>query len=156
MNRDGTSSGLSWADRIQWIVDHYEDGNRRGLGRRVGVTGQAVSAWARGETKPSGEGLAALVEAYPDLRARWLLTGKGAPRIAAEGGGAGLRPRVDGRPSLVLDADRDGQDDTALVERVYETGRRDAVEEMIAMLRQTAPVRESDDFSRDGVREAAE
>ena len=50
------------------------------MGRKIDLSGQAVSAWARGDTRPSGAGLAALMDAYPELNARWLLTGEGPPR----------------------------------------------------------------------------
>lgn len=68
-----------WPDRIRWIAHRFEDGNLRALGRRIGVTGQAVSAWTRGEAKPSGEALATLARSYPDLSCWWLLTGEGEP-----------------------------------------------------------------------------
>ncbi len=71
-----------WPQRIRWILDEFEGGSRRALGRRIDLSGQAVSAWARGDTRPSGPGLAALLEAYPELNARWLLTGQGPPRRA--------------------------------------------------------------------------
>lgn len=68
-----------WPDRIRWIARRFEEGNLRALGRRIGVTGQAVSAWTRGEAKPSGEALATLARSYPDLSCFWLLTGEGEP-----------------------------------------------------------------------------
>lgn len=68
-----------WPRRIEWIARHFEDGNLRALGRRIGVTGQAVSAWTRGEAKPSGEALATLARRYPTLSCCWLLTGEGRP-----------------------------------------------------------------------------
>lgn len=68
-----------WPQRIRWIAHRFEDGNLRALGRRIGVTGQAVSAWTRGEAKPSGEALATLARRYPNLSCCWLLTGEGPP-----------------------------------------------------------------------------
>ena len=79
--------------------------------------------------QPAGDG------AYPEIRARWLLTGNGAPRIAAvdparlvetgalsqeRGSGVG----GDGG----ADPEREG---SAALERAYEAGRRDAVMEMM-------------------------
>lgn len=76
-----------WPQRISWIARRFEGGNLRALGRRIGVTGQAVSAWTRGEAKPSGEALSTLARRYPDLCCHWLLTGEGAPleETAADG-----------------------------------------------------------------------
>ena len=138
MESDAERTGAAWEERIQWILERYEDGSRRAMGRKVGLSGQAISAWARGETKPSGEGLAAIVRTYPEIRARWLLTGNGAPRIAAADparlveSGALSRQRDsevagDGGP----DPEREG---SAALERAYEAGRRDALMEMMEML----------------------
>lgn len=69
----------TWPDRIEWIASTFEEGNLRALGRRIGVTGQAVSAWTRGEARPASEALSALARTYPELNCRWLLTGKGEP-----------------------------------------------------------------------------
>ena len=69
----------NWPERIRWIAETFEDDNLRALGRRIGVTGQAVSAWTRGETRPSSEALSALAWQYPKLNCRWLLTGEGSP-----------------------------------------------------------------------------
>ncbi|HKK09131.1 MAG TPA: helix-turn-helix transcriptional regulator [Gemmatimonadota bacterium] len=71
----------TWQDRIQWIATTFEEGNLRALGRRIGVTGQAVSAWTRGEARPAGEALSALARTYPKLDCRWLLTGRGEPLV---------------------------------------------------------------------------
>lgn len=75
-----SDESVDWSERIRWILEEYEGGSRRALGRKIDLSGQAVSAWARGDTRPSGPGLAALLEAYPELNARWLLTGEGPPR----------------------------------------------------------------------------
>ncbi len=135
MGRESERTGAAWEERIQWILDRYEDGSRRAMGRKVGLSGQAISAWARGDTKPSGEGLAAIIRTYPEIRARWLLTGRGAPRIATidpaglvESGA--LAHRRDGEDGDA-DPEREG---SATLERAYEAGRRDAVMEMMEML----------------------
>ncbi len=136
MGQDGESTTVTWDERIQWILDEYEDGSRRAMGRKVGLSGQAISAWARGETKPSGEGLAAIIQTYPELRARWLLTGNGAPRISAVGPG-GLADGTDGdagRGDGVGAGPNPGSERSAALERAYEAGRRDAVMEMMKML----------------------
>lgn len=127
------SGGAAWEERIQWILDEYEGGSRRAMGRKVGLSGQAISAWARGETRPSGEGLAAIIRTYPQVRARWLLTGRGSPRIApgpspASGDG---RERGEGASS---DGEASANGSAAAVERAYEAGRRDALMEMMQML----------------------
>lgn len=77
-----------WPERIRWIAQRYEDGNLRALGRQIGVTGQAVSAWTRGEAKPSGEVLGTLARCYPSVSCHWLLTGEGPP-TRNRGNGAG-------------------------------------------------------------------
>lgn len=73
------TAGIPWPERILWIARTFEDGNLRALGRTLGVSGQAVSAWTRGETRPSSEALAAMARSYPQLDCRWLLTGDGHP-----------------------------------------------------------------------------
>lgn len=67
----------SWESRIREILRRFEDGNRSAMARRIGVTRQAVSSWTRGETSPSGDALARMLRSYPELDARWLLTGEG-------------------------------------------------------------------------------
>lgn len=140
MGRDSETAGAAWEERIQWILRQYEDGSRRAMGRKVGLSGQAISAWARGETKPSGEGLAAIIRTYPEIRARWLLTGHGAPRISAADparlvgagtSGDGEGRSGDGNGNGYRDRERKG---SAALERAYEAGRRDAVMEMMKML----------------------
>ena len=138
MGRDAEHAGAAWDERIQWILERYEDGSRRAMGRKVGLSGQAISAWARGETKPSGEGLAAIIRTYPEIRARWLLTGNGAPRIAAADP---ARLVESGALTHEGEAGSDGdgagppeQEGSAALERAYEAGRRDAVMEMMKML----------------------
>jgi len=137
MDGDAERTGAAWKERIQWILDQYEDGSRRAMGRKVGLSGQAISAWARGETKPSGEGLAAIIQTYPELRARWLLTGHGAPRIAAADPArlvaAGSRDETVTSEDGAGDAAA-GTERSAALERAYEAGRRDAVMEMMKML----------------------
>ncbi|HKK28640.1 MAG TPA: helix-turn-helix transcriptional regulator [Gemmatimonadota bacterium] len=104
----------NWPDRIEWIASTFEDGNLRALGRRIGVTGQAVSAWTRGEARPAGEALSALARTYPGLNCRWLLTGRGEPLIDGlapsgpfvDGDGASPRSLDGGSSSGAL---RDGQ-----------------------------------------------
>lgn len=87
----------SWPERIGWIASTYEEGNLRGLGRQIGVTGQAVSAWTRGEARPASEALSALARTYPQLNCRWLLTGEGRPlRDGLARGADGLAGRGDG------------------------------------------------------------
>lgn len=77
---------LTWPERISWIAGHFEDGNLRSLGRRIGVTGQAVSAWTRAEASPSSAALSALAVEYPTLNCYWLLTGEGDPLAECDAG----------------------------------------------------------------------
>lgn len=79
---------MDWSERIRWVAERYEDGSCRALGREIGLSGQAVSAWVRDDAVPSGEALAAIALAYPELRPRWLLTGQGRPTVPAGDGGA--------------------------------------------------------------------
>jgi transcriptional regulator with XRE-family HTH domain len=125
-----------WPQRIRWILEEFEGGSRRALGRRIDLSGQAVSAWARGDTRPSGPGLAALLEAYPELNARWLLTGEGPPRrsqrpAAWERALADARFRADGE-----NGGGRGDDEPAPLElaRAYRRGWLDAVGRMQSRL----------------------
>lgn len=81
--RPGTEGSDSWQERVLWILNEYEDGNRGAMARTLGLTRQAVSAWTRGASIPSAEALASMLRAYPDLNPRWLLTGESEPRQAA-------------------------------------------------------------------------
>lgn len=119
---------MDWGERIRWISERYEDGSRRALGRTVGVSGQAVSAWVRGETVPSGQALAAIATAYPEVRPRWLLTGQGRPTLP---GGNGRPHRGDGGEPGSRTPATDGADPRR---SAYEAGRRDAVLEIRQML----------------------
>jgi len=132
MEIDEDRSRTSWSDRILWILDRYEDGSRRAMGRKLGLSGQAVSSWARAETRPSGEGLAAIIRSYPEIRARWLLTGSGKPRIASNGGEQG-----NGAAATEGEPEDDGR--RAALRQAYRAGRRDAVAEVIGKLEEMAP-----------------
>jgi transcriptional regulator with XRE-family HTH domain len=61
--------------------------NGEQMGAILGIGRAAVSQIENGKSKPTIEGLARLVEAYGDLNAKWLLTGKG-NMLANEGVGA--------------------------------------------------------------------
>lgn len=132
MGIDEDGSRTSWSDRILWILNRYEDGSRRAMGRKLGLSGQAVSSWARAETRPSGEGLAAIIRSYPEIRARWLLTGSGEPRIAPSGGEQG-----NGAAATEGESGDDGR--RAALREAYRAGRREAVAEMIGKLEEMAP-----------------
>lgn len=136
MGIDEDRSRTSWSDRILWILDRYEDGSRRAMGRKLGLSGQAVSSWARAETRPSGEGLAAIIRSYPEIRARWLLTGSGKPRIASNGGSNGGEP---GNGSAATEGEPEDDGRRAALRQAYRAGRRDAVAEMIGKLEEMAP-----------------
>lgn len=135
MESTSDRTATSWEDRIRWILERYEGGSRRAMGRKVGLSGQAISAWARGETKPSGEGLAAIIRTYPEIRARWLLTGNGSPQIAARRGEED--EASDSRSADGEDLSIEGRPE---FERAYEAGRRDAVVEMMRMLGELTPI----------------
>lgn len=139
MGREGERTGADWDERIRWILEEYEGGSRRAMGRKVGLSGQAISAWARGETRPSGEGLAAIIDTYPDVRARWLLTGQGSPRIAVASGESGDGDRAV-RVSPAAEPEGPAEDGNAALEKAYEAGRRDAVMEMMQMLTEVTSV----------------
>lgn len=125
-----------WPERIEWILERYEDGSRRAMGRKIGLSGQAISAWTRGEARPSGEGLASIIETYPDVDARWLLSGEGSPHASgARGFGsvddppAGDDPPGDDGPPGEADASIPDSPDAA-----YRAGRRAALEELLELL----------------------
>lgn len=125
-----------WAGRIRWILDRYEDGNRRAMGRRLDLSGQTVSAWARGKSVPSGEALEKILRTYPDLSARWLLTGEEAPRRGVlveeegEGPGEGFTPD---RP-VAPGQSGEGEEASDLLEKAYRAGRSDALLEAVRLL----------------------
>lgn len=111
------------------------------MGRRLGVSGQAISAWTRGETKPSSDSLAAIARTYPDLRTEWLLLGQGPPRAASPG--AGL-DRAEGSPGArsPRSTARQGpglQDEPASSDERYLAGWRDALSRLRSLLGQLEP-----------------
>lgn len=59
MGGDGEPTGAVREERIRWLLEEYEEGSRRAMERKVGLSGQTISARARGETKP-GAGTASL------------------------------------------------------------------------------------------------
>lgn len=121
---------LDWPERIEWILERYEDGSRRAMGRKIGLSGQAISAWTRGEARPSGEGLASIIETYPDVDARWLLSGQGSPHASeARGFGSVDEPLGDDDPSGEGAASIPNSPDEA-----YRAGRRAALEELLELL----------------------
>lgn len=138
---------LSWKERIRWIAERFEGGSLRALGRRIGVTGQAVSAWARGDTRPSCDALAAIATAYPELSARWLLTGEGAPAL---GRLFESPPDADEAPSEEAVAEAiptpTGEDDTSeertatlrTAREIYRRGWEDALSEVAERVRSLA------------------
>lgn len=66
----------SWAERIEWIVANYCDGNRSRLAADIGVSTEAVSGMIRGSI-PKGQSLEAIARRFPFLNPDWLLTGSG-------------------------------------------------------------------------------
>lgn len=134
-------SGSTFAERIAWIVERYEDGSCRAMGRRLGVSGQAISAWTRGETKPSSESLAAIARTYPELRTEWLLLGEGPPRSrprpperGSGGEGSGGEPRRSGQ-----DSGPAGPDEPASADARYVAGWSDAVARLRDLLARLEP-----------------
>ena len=65
-------------ERIQYIIDSYEDGNAASFAKRIGTSPSSVSKLRKGLF-----GIGAFAEkiarAYPRLNCRWLLTGEGTP-----------------------------------------------------------------------------
>lgn len=121
---------LDWSDRIEWLLERYEDGSRRAMGRKIGLSGQAISAWTRGEARPSGEGLASIIEAYPDVNARWLLSGRGSPHAtAARGFGSVDEPEGEEPAAGVASLPETPAE-------AYRAGRRAALEELLEVLEQ--------------------
>jgi hypothetical protein len=68
--------GDTWPERIRWLVGRYGEGSGRGLARKLGISGESVNAWLRGDYAPGAEQIAAIIRKYPELNPVWLLTGE--------------------------------------------------------------------------------
>ena len=84
----------TWATRYAWIVDELEGGNRSAVARNLGVTPQAVTNILDGAV-PSGDTLAATLEAYGSISPRWLVTGTGPRETVADGLAAGALEEIE-------------------------------------------------------------
>lgn len=90
LGAQGSSSGDSWATRIQWIVDTFEAGDTpwariADAAKKLGVSGEAVRLLYRGKSVPSGDTLAAIIQKYPRVNPMYLLLGTG-PRERVQDG----------------------------------------------------------------------
>ena len=74
-----TGMPATWGERFDWLVKNVAGNSQRGLGRKIGTSGQVIGNWIRGEATPSGDYLENLMQAYPSVNPDWLLTGRGAP-----------------------------------------------------------------------------
>ena len=65
-------------ERIQFIIDSYEDGNAASFAKRIGTSPSSVSKLRKGVFN-IGAFAEKIARAYPNLNCRWLLTGEGQP-----------------------------------------------------------------------------
>lgn len=67
----------NWSRRVLWLTHRYAEGNQSEFARRIGLTPQSVNDLVRGRYEPSTSTLAAICREWPEVNARWLLTGSG-------------------------------------------------------------------------------
>lgn len=72
---------MTTAERINYIVEHFCDGNANEFCRKTGIAKSTVSKLRGGSL--GGNGIGAFAEriatSFPQINCRWLLTGKGNP-----------------------------------------------------------------------------
>lgn len=97
--------------RIGQVIDHFEKGSQASFARKVGIrTGSIGDIMGKRQAKPGYDILTKIVAAYPELRADWLLIGRGEMLHAA--------PTVMMEPPLVLQFDQ-SEVDARFLEEVY-------------------------------------
>ena len=65
-------------ERINYIIEHFEDGNAADFARKIGKSAPSVSKLRRGQYSFMSYA-DEIARAYPSLNCRWLLTGIGDP-----------------------------------------------------------------------------
>lgn len=76
---------MSINERIKFIVNELESGNKAAFGRKVGISSTVVGTFwpdkPEGEriSKPGFEVTEKIIAAYPQLSINWLMTGEGEP-----------------------------------------------------------------------------
>ncbi len=71
-------SQVSINKRFEVIIGQFEEGNKSAFCRKTGIKATTLSNIIGGrQTDPSSKILNSVVEAYPELEALWLLSGRG-------------------------------------------------------------------------------
>lgn len=65
-------------DRIQLIIDRFEGGQKTRFAQRIGTSKSSVTKLTDGSFRIASFA-ERIVRAYPEINARWLLTGEGDP-----------------------------------------------------------------------------
>ena len=65
------------SERIKFLIDTREKGNKSAFGRTVGISSQAVSDLIEAKGGPSFTSLQKILKGYPDINSDWLIFGEG-------------------------------------------------------------------------------
>lgn len=66
--------------RIQELINKLTKGNKSQFAKAIGIKAQSIQQYINEkQSLPSAEVLTAILNAYPEVNIRWLLTGKGEP-----------------------------------------------------------------------------
>lgn len=68
------------SQRVLQLIDILEL-KRKTFADRLGITVQTISSWIHRDTDPSFETIQAILSAYPNISARWLILGEGKPLL---------------------------------------------------------------------------
>jgi len=63
--------------KIQWIIDHYEKGNKAAFARRVSLKGPTIDSYINEKTKPGYDAVKNILRAYPEINIEWFILNQG-------------------------------------------------------------------------------
>jgi len=84
---------MTEAERINYIIEHFEGGNAADFARKIGKSAPAVSKLRKGQYRFLSY-VDVIAKAYPTINCRWLLTGYGEPE-APETSRSSMKTRLD-------------------------------------------------------------
>lgn len=70
----------SISQRVLQLIDILEV-KRKPFADKIGITPQTISGWIHRQSGPNFETIQAILNAYPSVDARWLITGEGKPLL---------------------------------------------------------------------------